>query len=101
MIIFARALVNNPQIIILDEPESNLDFKNQLCIMENLLKLKESGKTIIFNTHYPQNAKKLADKVLILEKNKHILGDNSLINKNQLGESFEVKSSFFDYLAKL
>lgn len=101
MIIFARALVNNPQIIILDEPESNLDFKNQLCIMENLIKLKESGKTIIFNTHYPQNAKKLADKVLILEKNKHILGDNSLINKNQLGESFEVKSSFFDYLAKL
>lgn len=101
MIIFARALINDPKIIILDEPESNLDFKNQLCIMNNLKKLKEKGKIIIFNTHYPQNAKKLADKVLILEKNKHSLGDNKLINKAQLGKSFEVESSFFDYLAEL
>ncbi|TQR61073.1 ABC transporter ATP-binding protein [Campylobacter troglodytis] len=101
MVIFARALVNEPKIIILDEPESNLDFKNQLCIIENLSKLKEEKKIIIFNTHYPQNAKKLADKVLILEKKGHALGDKSLINKAQLGKSFEVKSSFFDYLAGL
>ncbi|TKX28738.1 hypothetical protein CQA38_06195 [Campylobacter sp. MIT 12-5580] len=98
MVVFARALINEPQIIILDEPESNLDFKNQLCIIENLNKLKAMGKTIIFNTHYPQNAKVLADKVLILEKHEHHIGDNTLINKKQLAQSFEVKEQFFDYL---
>lgn len=100
MVIFARALVSEPEIIILDEPESNLDFKNQLCILETLERLKAEKKGIIFNTHYPQNAKKLADKILILEKNAHFYGDNSLLSKAQLGKSFEVKPSFFDYLAE-
>ncbi|KAA6225399.1 MULTISPECIES: ABC transporter ATP-binding protein [unclassified Campylobacter] len=101
MVIFARALISNPLLIILDEPESNLDFKNQLLILENLERLKDKKKTIIFNTHYPQNAKILASKILILEPNSHLYGTNSLINKTQLGKSFEVKESFFDYLANI
>lgn len=99
MVIFARALVNDPVMVILDEPESNLDFKNQQKVLEILESLKHKQKGIILNTHYPQNAKKLADKILILHKNKpHLLGDKSLVNKRQLGESFEVEESFFDYL---
>lgn len=102
MVVFARALVNNPSIIILDEPESNLDFKNQHIILETLQRLKVQNKAIIINTHYPQNAKKLAEKVLIMHKDKkHILGDNSLINKTQLSKSFNVSNSFFDYLGEI
>ncbi len=102
MVIFARALVNNPLLVILDEPESNLDFKNQHKVLITLEKLKDDGKGIIINTHYPQNAKRLADKILILHKeSKHILGDKSLVNKKQLGKSFDVEYSFFDYLADL
>jgi len=100
MVISARALVSGPSLIILDEPESNLDFKNQLLILENLERLKALKKGIIFNTHYPQNAKKLADKILILEKNAHVYGSNKLLNKIQLAKSYEVKPSFFDYLAE-
>lgn len=98
MVVLARSLMNDPALIILDEPESNLDFKNQECILSILLELKEQGKSIIINTHFPQNAYKLADKVLILQKNSHLLGDKSLINKAQLSQSFEVSHSFFDYL---
>ena len=100
MVAFARALINNPSLVILDEPESNLDFKNQHKILNTLQQLKDNGKSIIINTHYPQNAQKLADKVLIMHKQKpHILGDKSLINRMQLGRSFEVEEEFFDYLA--
>lgn len=44
MVISARALVSGPSLIILDEPESNLDFKNQLLILENLERLKALKK---------------------------------------------------------
>lgn len=100
MVAFARALINNPLLLILDEPESNLDFKNQYKILNILQQLKDNGKGIIINTHYPQNAQKLADKVLIMHRQKpHILGDKSLINRMQLGASFDVDDCFFDYLA--
>lgn len=52
MVVLARALINNLALIILDEPESNLDFKNQDCILNILLELKNSGKGIIINTHF-------------------------------------------------
>ncbi|TQR33697.1 ABC transporter [Campylobacter sp. MIT 99-7217] len=97
MVLFARALVNEPSLIILDEIESHLDFKNQLCILENLKALQAEGRAIIFNTHYPQNAKKLASKVLILEKNTHALAGAELLNKTQLSKSFEVREEFFEH----
>ena len=68
MALIARALVSEPQIIILDEPESNLDFKNQLIVLKTLQSLTEQGITCIFNTHYPVHALRHADKALLLDK---------------------------------
>lgn len=100
MVIFARALVNDPLVVILDEPESHLDFQNQYKILEILKILKDRGKGIIINTHYPQNAQMLADKILIMHRNQeYLLGDNRLLSKKQLARSFEVEIGFFDYLA--
>ncbi|HEB9286870.1 TPA: ABC transporter ATP-binding protein [Campylobacter coli] len=102
MVIFARALVNEPLLIVLDEPESNLDFKNQDRVLKTLEFLKKKGKSVIINTHYPQNAQRLADKILIMHKNRDcIIGDKQLINKRQLSKSFEVDRSFFEYMATL
>ncbi|WP_144623441.1 ATP-binding cassette domain-containing protein, partial [Campylobacter coli] len=50
MVIFARALVNEPLLIVLDEPESNLDFKNQDRVLKTLEFLKKKGKSVIINT---------------------------------------------------
>ena len=49
--IIARALVNNPDIIICDEPTANLDIDNSLAFIEMLQSLKEEGKTIIISSH--------------------------------------------------
>ncbi len=66
---FARALANDPQLILADEPTGNLDDKNAQKILQVLQMLKEKGKTVIVSTHDVQ-IKQLADQVLCLEEGK-------------------------------
>ena len=68
MVLIARALASNPQLLILDEPESNLDFRNQLIVLDAMSKLAEEGMACIFNTHYPAHALQRAHQSLILSK---------------------------------
>ena len=68
MVLIARALASEPQVLILDEPESNLDFKNQLIVLDAMSTLAQKGMTCIFNTHYPAHALQRADKSLILSR---------------------------------
>ncbi len=68
MVLIARALAAQPELLILDEPESNLDFKNQLIVLEAMSKLAADGMCCIFNTHYPTHALTRAHKALILHK---------------------------------
>ncbi|EAI6030236.1 ABC transporter ATP-binding protein [Campylobacter coli] len=62
----ARALINNPEILLADEPTGNLDEANEKIILETLQKLKNEGKTIVLITHNPELAK-FADRTLILQ----------------------------------
>ena len=66
MVLIARALAAEPQVLILDEPESNLDFKNQLVVLDTMSKLAQQGMTCRFNTQYPAHALRRADKALLL-----------------------------------
>lgn len=70
MVLIARALTVEPKLMILDEPESGLDFRNQLIILELLEKLAhERQLSAVINTHYPVHAMKISDSTLILSKN--------------------------------
>jgi ABC-type lipoprotein export system ATPase subunit len=71
---FARALSNDPQLILLDEPTANLDTKTGFRIIQIIEKLKENGKTIISATH-DERIFKLADKKLRLEDGKLVAPD--------------------------
>ena len=64
---FARALANDPELILADEPTGNLDTKNGQKIIQVLQLLKEKGKTVIVSTH-DLDIKKLADQVITLEE---------------------------------
>ena len=66
MVLIARALAAEPKVLILDEPESNLDFKNQLVVLDTMTALAKQGMTCVFNTHYPAHALQRADKALLL-----------------------------------
>lgn len=66
MVLIARALVSEPEILVLDEPESNLDFKNQLLVLDTISALAAEGITCIFNTHYPAHALRRGTRALML-----------------------------------
>ena len=67
----ARALINNPEILIADEPTGNLDEKNEGIVLELFQKIKKDGKTIILITHNP-NLGKQGDRVITLSHGKLI-----------------------------
>lgn len=62
----ARALINNPELLLTDEPTGNLDEANEQIVLQTLQKLKNEGKTIVLITHNPDLAK-FADRTLILQ----------------------------------
>lgn len=65
----ARALINNPEILLADEPTGNLDEKNEKIVLDLLKDIKKEGKTIILITHNPALGKQ-ADKMLTLSHGK-------------------------------
>ncbi len=88
----ARALVGEPKLLILDEPESHLDFKNQVLILKLIQNLvNEKGLSCIINTHYPEHALKLADKALLLKNDEYEFGNaKEIINEENLKKYFEI-----------
>ncbi len=94
MVLIARALASDPQVLILDEPESNLDFKNQLVVLDTMSRLAQKGMTCIFNTHYPAHALQRADKSLILSRGgNYIFGRTaSVVTEDNIRKAFGVEA---------
>ena len=92
MVLIAKALASQPQVLILDEPESNLDFKNQLVVLDAVSHLAQSGMTCIFNTHYPAHALQRADKALILSRGGNYVFGNTrtVVTEENIRNAFGV-----------
>ena len=93
MVLIARALINEPKLIILDEPETGLDFHNQILVLNMIEKLAhEDGISAIMNTHYPTNAMRIADEAFMMNRN----GDRfygkaaDVLNEANISKSFDV-----------
>ncbi len=94
LVLIARALAAQPQLLILDEPESHLDFRNQMLVLSMLEKVVRKGKlSCIINTHYPEHAMRLGDYALLLGRGgKYLFGPASeVISTENLCEYFGVK----------
>ncbi|MCB2293351.1 ABC transporter ATP-binding protein [Clostridium algoriphilum] len=69
MILIARALTQQSEILVMDEPTSNLDFGNQVKVLEQINKLAKMGIGIIMTSHFPDHAFLCSTKVALLQKN--------------------------------
>ncbi len=67
MVVLARALVQKPKILLLDEPTSHLDLGNKGRLLHILSQLAESGVTIVFTTHDPDSAAMIADEIILIK----------------------------------
>jgi len=71
-LIFARALLNKPQILLLDEPTTGLDPQARHLVWDEVRQLKKHQVTVILTTHYMDEAQILCDRILIVDKGKII-----------------------------
>jgi len=71
----AAALLHDPQILLLDEPTVGVDPQSRNAIFENLETLKKRGKTLIYTTHYMEEAERLCDRIVIIDHGKLIAND--------------------------
>jgi ABC-2 type transport system ATP-binding protein len=71
----AAALLHDPQIFLLDEPTVGVDPQSRNAIFENLETLKKRGKTLIYTTHYMEEAERLCDRIVIIDHGKVVADD--------------------------
>jgi lipooligosaccharide transport system ATP-binding protein len=66
----ARSLVNNPEVLLLDEPTTGLDPQARHTVWDRLFRLKQGGVTLILTTHYMDEAEQLCDRLVVMDKGK-------------------------------
>ena len=72
------ALLHDPDLILLDEPTVGVDPQSRNAIFENLEQLKAGGKTLLYTTHYMEEAERLCDRVLIMDHGR-VLADDTVV----------------------
>ena len=89
IVMIARVLLQNPEIIIFDEPTANLDVKNQITVLNHILGLSKKGYTIIVTTHNPGHAFSMEGKTLIMSNKRYSFGDtDEIITENILSDFY-------------
>jgi ABC-2 type transport system ATP-binding protein len=71
----AAALMHDPQILLLDEPTVGVDPQSRNAIFDNLEVLKARGKTLVYTTHYMEEAERLCDRLVVIDHGKVIAND--------------------------
>ncbi|MBF8982564.1 ABC transporter ATP-binding protein [Lutibacter sp. B2] len=84
-LMIAKALVNDPEVIFLDEPTVGIDLNARRKIWDMLKRMQDLGKTIIITTHYIEEADYLCDKIGLMDQGKIFHCDTSKNLKKQLG----------------
>jgi len=88
----ARALINDPELIILDEPTTGLDPQSRHLLWDRLQNLRARGKTFLLTTHYMEEASQLCDRLLIMDHGKILIegSPNGLISAHVGASIIEV-----------
>ena len=89
----ARALINDPRILLLDEPTTGLDPQARHILWDRLFRLKEQGTTLVLTTHYMDEAEQLCDRIVVVDHGR-IMAEGSpagLIREYSSREVLEVR----------
>jgi ABC-2 type transport system ATP-binding protein len=106
----AAALLHEPDLILLDEPTAGVDPQSRNQLFDNIEALQAKGKTLIYTTHYMEEAERLCDRVAIIDKGKLLAlgtvdeliaahGGSSVLLARRNGEEFRIET--LDPLAEL
>ena len=89
----ARALVNEPEIVLLDEPTTGLDPQARHLVWERLFRLKQQGVTLVLTTHYMDEAEQLCDRLVVMDAGRIVAEDSprALIERYSTREVVELR----------
>jgi lipooligosaccharide transport system ATP-binding protein len=87
-LVISRALINEPELLILDEPTTGLDPQSRHQVWERLEELRADGLSILLTTHYMEEASRLCDRVMIMDNGRIlVVGEPAELIKNHIGHN--------------
>jgi iron complex transport system ATP-binding protein len=92
LVLIARALAQEPEYLVMDEPAINLDFGNQMHLIKEIIRLREAGIGIIMTSHHPDHVFLCADKVMLMKwGNRFSIGSrDEILTEDQLTDTYGV-----------
>ncbi len=104
-LVLARALINDPDLLILDEPTTGLDPQSRHSVWQQLEELKKGGLTILLTTHYMEEASRLCDRLMIMDRGRILVeGIPSDLIRTYVGhdviEVAEPEPALLDFVAE-
>jgi len=105
-LVLARALLNEPRVLILDEPTTGLDPQARHAIWDRIRGLRSNGTTVLLTTHYMEEASQLCDRVIVMDGGKILLeGAPSGLVEREVGrtvvEAWNYGDAFLQFLRAL
>jgi lipooligosaccharide transport system ATP-binding protein len=85
-LLIARALVNRPELVVLDEPTTGLDPQARLAVWGLLDRLKNEGVTLLVTTHYMEEADRICDRLVIMDEGRIVAGGSPAELRERYGE---------------
>lgn len=95
LVLIARAVVQQPKLLVMDEPAASLDFGHQITLLNRIRQLKTAGMTILMSTHHPMHAKAVADNIVTLSPQNGALQGTpeAMLNSTSLSQLYHVSES--------
>lgn len=99
LVLIARALTQEPDFLVLDEPTENLDFGNAVKVIKEVNKLKEKGLGVIMTTHSPDQVFQCDCNVVLLQRNNPLIFGtaNEVVNESNLKSAYGVDVKILEY----
>jgi lipooligosaccharide transport system ATP-binding protein len=85
-LLIARALVNDPDLVVLDEPTTGLDPQARLAVWKLLDRLRSEGVTLLVTTHYMEEAERICDRLVIMDEGRIVTGGSPAELRERYGE---------------
>jgi iron complex transport system ATP-binding protein len=100
MVLIARALVQEPAFLMMDEPTSNLDYGNQFRVLKQIIRLAGEGLAVLMTTHSPVHAALCATKVALFQAGKPVEtgAPEDIMNVTSLQTAYGVDIQIFEYV---